>query len=181
MGSPKNIGVFGGTFNPPHYGHALAALYALLRYELDEVWFVPAYGHAFKTVSVSFEHRREMLRCMVAGMGKRFRVSSIEKSIRNSGKALLTLEALRSRHPGIRFRWILGSDLIPEIPRWYRSKELEKRFGFLIVPRGRSRDTPFGIPNIQSTRLRRNLRLAGTQAMTSPAVLRYARKHRLYG
>ncbi len=152
----KWVGVFGGSFDPPHLGHLLAAVYALKVHELDEVWFVPAYRHAFGKELSPFAKRADMCRRLIAELGPRFRVSTIEKEIRSDGKMLKTLEALRKRHPERAFSLVVGSDVLKQKKAWYRFREIERQFMVLVVPRG-IRKGIVGIPDVSSTEIRKRL------------------------
>lgn len=175
------IGVFGGSFNPPHYGHLLAAVYALKAYDLDQLWFVPAFEHAFGKSLVAFSHRQKMVQLLIEGLGPRFKVKSIEKTIKNPGKSWLTLQALQNKYPSYRFQWIIGSDLETDTRRWYNVKELKKKYGFLVVPRGSKHSAPFFIPDVRSMDIRRRIRRGqGLESLTPKSVQSYILQHRLF-
>ncbi len=159
MARKKWIGVFGGSFDPPHLGHLLAAIYALKVFELDEVWFIPAFRHAFDKKMSPFSKRVEMCRELIEGLGPRFRVSTIEKTIRSDGKTLRTLLALRKHHGNFHFSLVIGSDVLRQTRKWYRFSEIEKRFMVLVVPRGTNRPGSLAIPEVSSTEIRRRVKL----------------------
>ena len=73
---------FGGSFNPPHVGHFLAAAWVLCSGEVDEVWMVPCYKHAFGKALLPYEHRLAMCR-LGAGLlnPERIRLSNIEEEL----------------------------------------------------------------------------------------------------
>ncbi|MFH1016969.1 MAG: nicotinate-nicotinamide nucleotide adenylyltransferase [Pseudomonadota bacterium] len=158
MARRKWIGAFGGSFDPPHLGHLLAAVYALKVFELDEVWFVPAYQHAFGKKLSPFSKRLRMCRELIKGLGLKLKISTIEREIRSDGKMLRTLLALRKRHRHSRFSLVIGSDILRQKRRWYRFSEIEKRFGILVVPRGSAPAGNIAIPDVSSTEVRRRLR-----------------------
>ena len=56
------VALFGGSFNPPHYGHVLAAHYALMRYGVDEVWVLPVLDHPYDKDLAPFEQRLDWCR-----------------------------------------------------------------------------------------------------------------------
>lgn len=147
------IGFFGGTFNPPHLGHLLAATYALKIFNLDEVWFAPVYHHPFAKTMISFTHRKQMCEILVEKMSPPLRVTDIEKTLRHEGKTVYTLRALEKKHPNDEFSLIIGSDLKDQLKTWNHSEELQKEFPILVVPRGIQND-PSSIPNISSTNIR---------------------------
>ncbi len=150
----KRVGIFGGSFNPPHLGHLLAAVYALKMFELDEIWFTPAYQHAFKKHLAPFSQRYRMLKQLIQGFTSKCRISNIEARIKNDGKMLHTIVALKKRWPRYRFFLVIGSDLTTETKRWYRFSEIQNKFGVLTVPRMKSKSRRIAIPNISSTKIR---------------------------
>jgi len=63
------VAIYGGSFNPPHVAHQLAALYVLETQPVDELWFVPCFKHPFEKALESFEDRLEMCRRAAAPLG----------------------------------------------------------------------------------------------------------------
>src|SRR4051812_26752381 len=63
------VAIFGGSFNPPHVGHQLAALWVLETAGVDELWFVPAFVHPFEKALAPFEDRRRMCERAAAALG----------------------------------------------------------------------------------------------------------------
>jgi nicotinate-nucleotide adenylyltransferase len=121
-----NIGLLGGTFDPPHLAHLVLAQTALDELKLDEVWFIPAFRPPHKrgeTIS-SFAHRLQMLRLAVRG-NKHFKVLTIEKEKGGLSYTVETLPLLRQKHPHAHFFLLLGSDNLSELSTW---KEPEKVF-----------------------------------------------------
>ncbi len=154
----KWVGIFGGSFDPPHLGHLLAAVYALKVFEFDEVWLVPAFRHAFAKDLSPFKHRVDMCKHLMLSLGNQFKVSEIEKETDSDGKMLLTLKALKKKHKDKAFSLIVGSDTLKDRDRWYKFEEIENSFMVFVVPRTGSTDSPFAIPNISSTEIRSRLK-----------------------
>ena len=174
MPKEKWIGFFGGSFNPPHIGHLLAAIYALKTFELDEVWFVPAYRHRFEKNLAPFPDRVKMCELLTEGFRSQLKVSTFEGDRKSDGKTLSTLLALRKKYPHDHFSLVIGSDLLKETKKWYRFGEIKNRFGVLVIPRAGYRNDLFAIPDISSTEIRRRLR--NQQALgelVTPAVAAY--------
>jgi nicotinate-nucleotide adenylyltransferase len=114
------IGVFGGTFDPPHVGHLLAAVDAYEALSLDKLIFVPAAAQPLKSTvpaSASPRDRLEMMRCVV-GDDPRFEVSSVEIERGGLSYTVDTLEALSLERPGATFFLILGMDALRTFARW---------------------------------------------------------------
>lgn len=158
MSSERVWGVFGGSFNPPHIGHQLLVQSLLGRAVVDRVLVVPCYQHAFGKELCSLS-----LRCRwldeIFQHDPRIEVSGLEASLSerlgHAPRSLEVLEALAQEHPSVRFRWIVGQDIIDsgETARWYRWPEIEKRFRPIVVARaGYSKKA--WLPEISSSELR---------------------------
>lgn len=132
---PK-VGIFGGSFDPPHIAHLRVAEEVRENFNLDEVWFIPAGQPPHKQGTLfSFEDRLEMLKLSVKE-NPFFKVSDIERELRPS-YTLNTLKILRDRHPDIRFFLLLGWDAFSEIESWYHYLEIPKYADFIIFSRGK--------------------------------------------
>jgi nicotinate-nucleotide adenylyltransferase len=125
------IGIFGGTFNPIHYGHLRSAEEVREAQEFDRVLFVPAATppHKGRAELAAAEQRFAMVRRAVAGH-PHFRASRIEIDRPGRSYSVDTLDALRRRHPAARLGFILGLDAFREIGTW---KEPERLFGLCDV------------------------------------------------
>ncbi|HEY9164825.1 MAG TPA: nicotinate-nucleotide adenylyltransferase [Candidatus Kryptonia bacterium] len=117
--SSRKVGIFGGTFNPPHIAHLLAAESVRDHLRLDTVLFVPAAIPPHKTneLIVSPEHRLKMVRLAI-GENPFFEVSDIE--LRRSGPSYTidTLHELKRNYPDDSFFLILGIDLLIDFFSW---------------------------------------------------------------
>lgn len=112
------IGVFGGTFDPPHLGHLLLAEAARDRLALDKVLFVPARVPPHKRARrvTPAATRLALLRAALAGTG--FSVSTLELDRPGPSYTVDTLERLGARHPRARFWLLVGADSLAELPTW---------------------------------------------------------------
>src|SRR5436853_6974273 len=95
MNSPLRVALFGGSFNPPHVAHQMAALYVLETAPVDELWLIPAFRHALGKPLQPFEDRLEMCRLAAAALGPRVDVSDVERAIGGASRTLYTLRRLR--------------------------------------------------------------------------------------
>ena len=137
------IGVFGGAFDPVHFGHLLLAEQAREQVRLNQVWFVPAARHPFKAESTvaPFDRRAEMLRLAIAGHDA-FRVDEIEKNRPGLSYTADTLDELKHQHSGDELFVLIGSDTLPDLPKWHdplrivraASLVVRERPGFPIMP-----------------------------------------------
>ena len=130
------IGIFGGTFDPPHLGHLILAERCREEAELDQVWFLPSYVPPHKTDRplTRFEHRCEMVALATAGQPA-FRVDGIEKELPPPSYTAETLRELHERHPNHEFHLLLGADSLVDLPTWYEPQRVIERAGLIVVPR----------------------------------------------
>ena len=108
MPSKTRIGLMGGCFSPPHFGHLELAELALCTGEVDNIWFVPCYYHAFDKSPIAYDHRVEMCRLMI-GCKQNYSVCEDEGIIK-SRYSVEILEYITDKYPNFEFRGILGSD-----------------------------------------------------------------------
>ena len=113
------LGVLGGTFDPPHVGHLLAASDAFEALSLDRLLFVPAKVPPFKsrTVQASADQRQHMLE-LTLGDDPRFQASRIELDRDGLSFTVDTLEALQRETPGGSLFMLIGEDLASQIASW---------------------------------------------------------------
>jgi nicotinate-nucleotide adenylyltransferase len=113
------LGVLGGTFDPPHIGHLLAASDACEALALDKVLFVPAKVPPYKsrTVQASPEQRLEML-VLTLGSDPRFEASRLELERDGLSFTVDTLDALAKGTPGVSLFMLIGEDLAAQIAGW---------------------------------------------------------------
>src|SRR3954469_10449215 len=156
MSSPLRVALFGGSFNPPHVAHQLAALYVLETAPVDALWFVPAFEHAFGKPLVPFEDRLAMCELATAALGARVRVSDVERAIGGRSLTLRTVRRLTALHPEHAFSLVIGSDLQADVSSWYRAEELVRAIPFIVVDRAGGR--------------RSGTEAAGTTAVAMPDV-----------
>ena len=154
------VGVFGGSFNPPHVSHVLAVAYAELVASLDEVMVIPVYQHPFSKELAPFDARLAM--CELAFEKLPFaHVSPIERELGGESRTLRTLEELAARRPDVDLRLILGSDVLGDLPKWHRFDRIERIAPPLFLERVGypSRASSAGVlPEASSSEVRRLLR-----------------------
>jgi len=131
------IGIFGGTFNPIHQGHLIAAEEVREQFALDRILFVPSARppHKPRPDLISAEHRLAMTRLAVEG-NPAFAVSTVELERRGPSYSVETVEALgRTWGPAARFFFVLGIDAFCEIDTWHRPERLLALCDFLVLSR----------------------------------------------
>lgn len=129
------IGIMGGTFDPIHIGHMLAAEAAYDTYRLDRVWFMPSHIPPHKQgAGAAGEERLQMVREAVQGHPA---FEAIDHEIRRGGVSYTfqTIRELQELHPGVEFFFIIGADMVNYLPHWEHIEELAQRLVFIGVRR----------------------------------------------
>jgi nicotinate-nucleotide adenylyltransferase len=136
------LGVFGGTFDPPHVGHLIAAQDALLTLELDRILFIPARTPPHKQhLSVSSaEVRWRMLQAALAGDG-RFEASDVELRRTGPSYTVDTLRELRGARPHTDVYLLLGVDQVREFQSWREPEAILELAHLVMLTRGGVEET----------------------------------------
>ncbi|MHC5615295.1 MAG: nicotinate (nicotinamide) nucleotide adenylyltransferase [Nostoc sp.] len=129
----QQLAIFGGTFNPIHWGHLLIAETALHQVSLEKVIWVPSLNPPHKEAAL-FEHRVQMLQLGIKD-NPAFTVSLLEANRFGTSYAINTLIDLSACYPNTYWYWIVGLDAFQTLPRWYRGHELAQMCDWLIAPR----------------------------------------------
>ncbi|MEA5581640.1 nicotinate (nicotinamide) nucleotide adenylyltransferase [Nodularia harveyana UHCC-0300] len=129
----QHIGIFGGTFDPVHWGHLLVAQTALSQVPLKKVIWVPSLNPPHKK-TVVWQNRWEMLQ-LATKENPAFTVSPVETKRSGISYAINTLIDLSSCYADTHWYWIVGLDTFKTLPRWYRGHELVLMCDWLIAPR----------------------------------------------
>ncbi len=172
------IGIFGGTFDPPHIGHLLAASDAIESYGLDRVIFIPAAGQPLKSAIVAAPaDRLAMVRLMV-GADPRFTVDPIEIERGGLSFTVETLRALRERYKAdmdLALVLLLGADAAATLPQWREPAAVASLAEVVVIPRGGAR------ANVSSTEIRDRLRAGKSiRGFVPESVAAYIAERRLY-
>lgn len=134
---PKGLrlGVFGGTFDPPHVGHLALAEWAREELSLDRVLFVPAGSPPHKSAArASAAHRVAMTRRAVRG-NPEFVVSTVEARRPGPSYTADTVTALAEAHPGAELWLLMGADMYATFDRWVRPAEIAARAALAVALR----------------------------------------------
>jgi nicotinate-nucleotide adenylyltransferase len=118
FGEGQRIGLFGGSFNPAHYGHYMVALYALKKLQLDWVWWLVSPQNPLKDPSETGEYGARLAFTRSIARHPRFVVTDIEKQMgsRTTAETLRGLAPLLAR---AHFVWIMGADSFANLHRWH--------------------------------------------------------------
>ncbi|MGE0786721.1 MAG: nicotinate (nicotinamide) nucleotide adenylyltransferase [Sandaracinaceae bacterium] len=177
------IAIFGGSFNPPHVGHVLAACWAMSAARFDALLVVPTVRHAFGKPLAPFAHRRRMAELAFGGLVS-VSVSDVESRLDGPSYTVSTLERVQREHPSARLTLVVGSDLVPEIPRWHDAHRLDSLAERLVIPRpGYAVPGDFtpALPEVSSTDVRERLaRGESVRGLVPLRVAEYIAAHELY-
>ena len=177
----ERIGIYGGTFNPPHVGHIQAAKQAVAALNLDKLVIIPtriAPHKALPEDSPTPRQRLEMLRIAAADCPKA-EVSDIELNRGGVSYTFQTVSELKERYPDAELILLMGSDMFLCFDQWrqpddiLKNAELERRGAKIRLVEN-------DIVDISSTQLRRMLAFHCAGPFLSPGVAAYIREHGLY-
>jgi nicotinate-nucleotide adenylyltransferase len=128
-------GIFGGTFNPIHYGHLRAAEEVREKLGMDRVLFIPSGSPPLKTKEIAeAEHRYEMTRLAIL-KNPFFELSDIEYKRAGRSYTVDTVEELTKADPGIDFHLVLGIDAFLDMPNWRQPERLIEMIDFIVISR----------------------------------------------
>ena len=199
----KTIGIMGGTFDPPHFGHLYAAKAAYEAAQLNYILFIPNGMPAYKTAEGSVtdkEHRCGMLQRLIEGEAW-CELSMLECEREGNTYTADTLLELTREHPDIQYKLIVGSDSLKAMANWYHPEIIFDLAAVIVLLRDQDmaetlaetvkryeaeygaeiRFVPFEKQEISSTEIRERVkngeRLTG---LVPEGVERYIAEHRLY-
>jgi nicotinate-nucleotide adenylyltransferase len=189
------LGIFGGSFDPPHLGHLLPVIDAAEALELDAVRFVPAAIQPLKVgrASAAPEHRRAMTERLIAGIPG-FSVDSAEIDRNGLSFTVDTLASLAAANPGAELVLLLGADAFALFGQWREPKRILDLASIAVLVRGDEEmpDVPAkALGDVQLLRTRRvdisstelRARVADGRTIRGfvpDAVADYIAEHRLY-
>jgi nicotinate-nucleotide adenylyltransferase len=189
----KRIGIFGGTFDPPHRGHIAIAEQAIQQLGLNRVYFVPAYipPHKLQYASTTARHRLHMMKLAIRG-NKYFKVSTIELKRGGISYTVDTVKAFKLRFPKDDLILIIGADNLTQFHAWKSPKTILKlaslavyrRKGFNKILIKSSIDYSLlkgGTLNVSSTEIRNTIKKGvPLQGLVPHSIIRYIHRHSLY-
>lgn len=201
------IGIFGGTFNPPHLGHLAAARAVRETLKLDRLFLIPDGIPPHKALpegSPTAEQRLEMTRLAGEELGEN--AETLDLELRREGRSFTsdTLEILRRQYPEAELWLLLGTDMFETLQAWHAPEKILRLAGIAAFGRTQENtDALFaarqeelyraypharvftlsvpGVLNVSSTELRRELAMGGGEALLTPSVYGYILRCGLYG
>ncbi|MBI5475601.1 MAG: nicotinate-nucleotide adenylyltransferase [Ignavibacteriales bacterium] len=149
-----NIGIFGGSFNPPHMGHLIVAESVRDQLRLDKILFIPAAQSPNKpdTSLAVAKHRLEMTELAVKGCTG-FEVSNIEIERKGLSYTVDTVQALAALYPNSDLSLIIGSDNLIEFEAWKSPDEIVLKANLIVMSR------PGFSPNMSKSKYLRSAKI----------------------
>ena len=129
----KNIGLLGGSFDPPHKGHLYISLEAKKILKLDEIWWLVTPKNPLK-ISEPATYSERVYNCKLITRGKPIKVYEIEKKI-NSKYTYQSLKYILNNYKNIKFFWLMGADNLIHFHKWYKWKNILKKSKLLVFDR----------------------------------------------
>ncbi|MCX7300839.1 MAG: nicotinate-nucleotide adenylyltransferase [Rhodobacterales bacterium] len=153
------VGLLGGSFDPPHEGHVHITRAALVRFQLDRVWWLVSPGNPLKAHGPApVEQRMAAARAIMRH--PRVTVTDIEARIGTRYTAE-TLAWLTSHYPGVRFVWLMGADNLAQFHRWQEWRRIMEMVPLGVLARPGEQ---MGAQLSKAARVYRNARLPAAQA-----------------
>lgn len=138
------IGLFGGSFDPPHEGHRLVSDTALRRLRLDKVWWIVTPGNPLKSTSGRPSQEQRMRAAAAFIDDPRVAVAGFEALI-GTRYTIDTIDWLKRRRAEARFVWLMGADNLRQFPRWKGWREIAAAMPMAVIDRpGASLAGPMG-------------------------------------
>lgn len=128
------IGLFGGTFDPPHQAHLGASLLALKRLRLDRVWWLVTPGNPLKNTSDLAPLPKRIAAARALRHHPRIDVTGLEAVIKTR-YTYDTISWLLTRCPGVRFVWIMGADNLRSFHRWQKWRKILELVPIVVIDR----------------------------------------------
>ena len=198
----ERIGIYGGTFNPPHVGHIRAAVQAAEILHLDRLLLIPDRIAPHKQIpsgSPTPEQRLEMLRLATKPYPK-LEVSDLEQRREGVSYSYITVEQLRAAYPEAEFYLLMGTDMFLSFLSWKHPERILSQVTLAVLYRGEKGEVQRieeqadklarmggaavlvknDVVNISSTQMRRLLAFRCAGELLPEGVLEYIREHRLY-
>jgi len=184
------IGLFGGSFDPPHVGHILAASDAIDALHLDRVIWIPNAVQPLKGEGGATPAQRLAMTRLLCASDPRFDVDALEVERGGLSYTVETLRVLAARFPSAALFLLLGTDAAALLPRWREPEQVAALAEVCVLTRVGSGDAPpFGLRqlptrrvDVSSTEIRARVR-AGLPltGFVPDAVAEYLRRHAVYG
>ncbi len=146
----KKILIYGGSFSPPHVGHASSVETVARLFPCDEIWIMPSADRRDKAITASAEHRLVMLQIMISellsGVKVPIRLSRMEVDRPKLTTTYDTMRELAKDYPDHEFNFLVGPDVLAEIrDKWMNGQEVYRLAHWVVIARPNVR-LPVGLP-----------------------------------
>jgi len=128
------VGLFGGSFNPPHEGHLLVAETALRRLGLNQLWWMVTPGNPLKSRTELAPLSERISLSERLARNPRIKVTAFEQAL-GSPYTARTLAYVKSRRPRVRFIWVMGADSLRTFHRWQKWRSIVQTFPIAVIDR----------------------------------------------
>ncbi len=128
------VGLFGGSFNPPHEGHRLVAEIALRRLGLQQLWWMVTPGNPLKSHRELAPLADRLAMSEAMADDPRIKVTAFEQALGTSYTAR-TLDHVKARNPHARFIWIMGADNLKSFHHWQHWQKIVTTFPIAVIDR----------------------------------------------
>lgn len=128
------VGLFGGSFNPPHQGHLLVAQTAIRKLKLDQLWWIVTPGNPLKSRGNLAALNDRVERSRAIAHDPRIRVTAFEAAIGLHYTAQ-TLKFVLERNRGVRFVWVMGADNLANFHKWQHWQTITRSVPIAVVDR----------------------------------------------
>lgn len=134
----ERIGIYGGTFNPPHLGHFRGAQYALEQLRLDRLLMIPAHTAPHKENSQGMPTPQQRLRMVQLGLGDREDIVASDLELNRGGISYTfeTVEQVAALYPNARLYLIVGTDMFSSLESWREPERILKHATLAVLCRG---------------------------------------------
>lgn len=166
----QSIGLFGGSFNPPHEAHALVSDIALKRLGLDQIWWIVTPGNPLKARTPPPPLEVRMAACRALTQDPRVVITGFERELGTPYTAS-TLAFLKRRYPQVNFVWVMGADCLVQFHRWQRWRSIFQMMPVAVVNRPGFHFKALAGPASRTFKKQRidEARAAGLAQRTAPA------------
>jgi nicotinate-nucleotide adenylyltransferase len=179
----RKIGIFGGSFDPVHHGHLIAARDVMERHALDEIIFVPAKvsPHKLGKEPTAFMFRASMLILSMRSLGYKWSVDMREGRREGPSYAIETVLELKKENPSASFYYIIGDDNAAALPTWERYEELKEEVTFVVAERFAQTEEHGRKLHISSTEIRGRVKDGlPIDFLTPQIVIDYITENKIY-
>lgn len=128
------VGLFGGSFNPPHAGHALVAEIALRALRLDQLWWIVTPGNPLKSGRALAPLAERIAMSEAIAEDPRIKVTAFEAAF-NVRYTADMLAAVLALNPGVDFVWVMGADNLAQFHRWQRWRQIALSVPIAVIDR----------------------------------------------